>query len=85
MRDGFQVRLQFKLRENDRLITAVSAGMADDHEGIDVALWEKAEGNFGAWGFRSPAVAVALLECFDLEGIGDYVAVGDHDPFLFAN
>jgi hypothetical protein len=58
--------------------------VANDYEGVDVALREKAERDFGAWGFCSPVVAVALLVCLDLESVGDHIAVGDHYSFLFA-
>lgn len=85
MGDGFEVRLQFELGENNRLITAVCSRMADDYKSIDMALWEKTERNLGTWGSCTRAVTVTLLEGLDLEGVGDHIAVRNHYSFLFAH
>ena len=80
--DGFEVGLQFELGKNDGLITAVCAGMANDHQSIDVALGKKSQGDLFARGSRSRVCAVAVFVCLDLESVGNDVTVRDHDSFL---
>lgn len=43
--DRGQVRLELELWQNNNLVTAVRAYMADHHKGVDMALREQAQHN----------------------------------------
>lgn len=56
--------------------------MADDNQGVDVALGQKTQ-RYVVIG-RPKLIAVAFFKGTDLQGVCDDVAVGDHDAFLYA-
>lgn len=55
--------------------------MADDHQSVDVTLGQETQCHIIK--ARSSTVAVALFECTNLQGVGNNIAVGDHDTFLY--
>ena len=82
--DSREVRLHFELGQHDGLIAPECSDMADDYQGIDMALGKQAQGNLRVRGFAPgrEMIPPRLLKARYLEHVGNDIAVGDFDSFL---
>lgn len=66
------------------MVAAVCPGMTNDYQSVDVTLGKKTQGDIGLRGSRPRIGTVAMLKCGNLQSIGDDIAVGNHDSFLWS-
>ena len=82
--DGLEKLTDLESRETNHLITTIGVRVADNHQRVDVAVWQEAKYSFPVAGLAlRQGSPIRRLEGCHLQRIGDDIAVGDHNPLLY--